>query len=58
MPRWLIPIRVVELGREAVVDAPTKREALRLFREQRWEELTDADRYKVTKVGAITKVDQ
>lgn len=53
MPRWYIPVTVIEYGREALIEADTKAEAIRKLRAYQWEELTDASDFKVTKVGAV-----
>lgn len=53
MKRWRIPVRIVEIGRTAIIEAETKAEALRLFRERAWQELTDTDIVIVTKAGRI-----
>lgn len=55
MPRWLIPIVLVEYGHEAIIEAETRTEAIAKLRRCEWEELTDANRFKVTKVGAAKK---
>lgn len=57
MSRWQIPITIVEYGRLAIVEADTKAAALRIFRTQGWDEMTDASRFKVTKVGPCMFVD-
>ncbi len=48
MPKWYVPITIVEYGREALVDAPTRRAARAKVRQCEWDELTDADSFKVT----------
>lgn len=55
MPRWTVEIRVVEIGRTAVIDAPTKAEAIHKLRRREWEYLTDEARAIVTKVGPMLK---
>jgi hypothetical protein len=54
---WCIPITLVEYGREALIEADTKTEALQKLRACDWEELSDCKRWKVTKVGACVKVE-
>lgn len=56
MARWVIPVTIVEYGREAVVEAETKTEALKIFRERGWGEMTEATRFKVSKVGAVKEL--
>lgn len=55
MPRWLIPVTIVEYGRHVIVEAESKTEALGKFRDRNWAEQTDAASWKVTKVGAIAR---
>lgn len=54
--KWLVPVRVVSRA-DAVIEAPTKREALRKFWAHQWEEQTDAIVDRITKIGPATPED-
>lgn len=59
MPRWYVPVTIIEYGREVVVDASTKRDAERLARAGQWEEVMDAARFDIKRgPGAVTLVDE
>lgn len=59
VPRWYVPVTIVEYGREAVVDAPTKRDAEQMVRRGCWEELMDASAFDIRRgPGKITLVDE
>jgi len=51
MAIWLVPVTVTEYGRRARVEADTKVEAIRKARAADWEELLDAERYRVRIAG-------
>lgn len=55
--RWVIPITIIEYGRLAIIEAPTAKDAMAIFRRHGWDECTDASDHKVTKVGAIRRED-
>lgn len=57
--RWAIPVIIIERGRQVIVEADTKTEALRKLRERDWVYCTDADDVisTVTKIGPCIKVD-
>lgn len=48
---WAIPMTITEYGREAIIFADTKADALRVFQARGWNELTDPSTFKITKVG-------
>lgn len=56
MPRWYVPVTVVEYGRFALVEADTIAEARRKVKKTEWEELTDATSFRVTVL--LSKVEQ
>lgn len=56
MKVFYIPVTVIEYGRFVVIEAESKAIALTEFRNRQWELMTDADDYKITKVGAIREV--
>lgn len=54
--KWHVPIRVVSRA-EAVVEAATRREALKKFWAHQWEEQTDLTVDRITKIGPATPED-
>jgi len=58
MPTFFIPITVVEYGRHAMVEAESKKEALAIFRSGGEYEWTDANNWKITKVGRVLTKDE
>jgi hypothetical protein len=53
---YMIPCTVVSKGRVAYVQADSRKEALRKFRDCDWEELSDSENWKVTKTGPIVEL--
>jgi hypothetical protein len=56
--RWRVPVRVVEHGRHAIVEAETASEARLLAKRGHWEEADDADKYDIYVVGAAVEIDE
>jgi hypothetical protein len=51
LPRlWTVPIKLVEF-RDAIIEADSRAEAIAKMRRSEWEELSDANRWTVTKAG-------
>jgi hypothetical protein len=50
--KWMVPVTIVEYGREVLVEADTKGEAIRIARSGGWDDGGDAASFKITVVGA------
>lgn len=56
MPEYIVPIRIVEHGREVRVEAETRAEARSKARRQYWLECSDVNYTEVFIVGAVQEL--